>query len=233
MSRTQTREAPATPYATRSVSNRMSDAASKPMTELKVTAHLMRLDMGTFCIVQTPGTRHDPDPAGLPGVRIAVPPDAPPGVTIASFRADGWLSGQTDAAIVRVTEPGAQLLITVYQNIGSADPAPRLQVIRLGEEAQAAGPRAVAAARAPVPLQPRSRPEMVAHQQVKGDIGAMLGEWIGDRGSKRWIEGFMIVRTPASRRPTSNIRRCSAAAGCRPGPKAAACAAAAACRCRS
>jgi hypothetical protein len=170
----------------------MSDAASKPMTELKVTAHLMRLDIGTFCIVQTPSGRHIPDPSGLPGVRIAVPPDAPPGVTIASFRPDGWLSGQTDAAIVRVTEPNAQLLITIYQNIGSADPAPRLQVIRLGEEA---APRAAVPARgiAPPPPPPRSRPEIVAHQQVKGDVGAMLGDWIGDRGSKRWIEGFMIV----------------------------------------
>lgn len=166
----------------------MSDAASKPMTELKVTAHMMRLDQGLFCIVQTPSARHEPDTAGLPGVRIALPPNAAPGVTIASFRPDGWLSGQADAAIVRVTEPNAQLLVTVYQNIASADPAPRLQVIRLGEDATATPQRLP-----PQPVAPRSMPEVVAHQQVKGDVGAMLGEWIGDRGSKRWIEGFMII----------------------------------------
>jgi hypothetical protein len=36
-------------------------------------------------------------------------------------------------------------------------------------------------------------PEVVAHAQIKGDIGAALGEWIGDKGSKRWIEGFMLT----------------------------------------
>ena len=29
--------------------------------------------------------------------------------------------------------------------------------------------------------------------QVRGDVGAMLGDWIGERTSKRWIEGFMIA----------------------------------------
>jgi hypothetical protein len=159
------------------------------MTELKVTAHLMRLDQGLFCIVQTPAARHEEDAAGLPGVRLSLPPNATGGVSIASFRPDGWLSGAADAAIVRVTDPAAHLLVTIYQNIASTDPAPRLQVLRLGEDAaQASGPRA-----AVQPMPPRTLPEIVAHQQVKGDIGSVLGEWIGDRGSKRWIEGFMIL----------------------------------------
>ena len=33
---------------------------------------------------------------------------------------------------------------------------------------------------------------MVAHIQERGDVGAMLGEWLGERGSKKWIEGFGI-----------------------------------------
>jgi hypothetical protein len=167
------------------------------MTELKVTAHLMRLETGLFCVVQTPSARREADPAGLPGVRLAVPPDGPPGVSIASFRPDGWLSGPADAALVRVTEPSAQILVTIYQNIASTDPAPRLQVIRLGDEKAAAARTEPAARSAPAaavtPTPPRSKPEIVAHQQVRGDVGAMLGEWIGERGSKRWIEGFMIV----------------------------------------
>ncbi len=162
-----------------------SAQAPKPLTELKVTAHLMRLEQGVFCIVQTPSAHHDPDPAGLPGVRLSLPPMAGPGVTITSFRPDGWLSGPVDAAIVRVTDASANVLVTVYQNVGSQDPAPRLQILRLGEEAAARGPVQ--------PVAPRTLPEVVAHQQVKGDVGAVLGEWIGDRGSKRWIEGFMIV----------------------------------------
>jgi hypothetical protein len=162
------------------------------MTELKVTAHLMRLDHGLFCIVQTPAARHEPDAAGLPGVRLSVPPSSA-GLSIASFRPDGWLSGPADAAIIRVTEPSASLLVTVYQNIASTDPAPRLQVIRLGEEAAAARPPLATAGQPQAPIPPRNRPEIVAHQQVKGDVGTMIGEWIGDRGSKRWIEGFMII----------------------------------------
>ena len=164
-----------------------SAQAAKPLTELKVTAHLMRLEQGLFCIVQTPGARHEPDAAGLPGVRLSVPPQAGDGLSIAGLRPDGWLSGLIDAAIVRVTDPSASVLVTIYQNTASQDPAPRLQVIRLGDDV-------AGTARAPVqPVAPRTMPEIVAHQQVKGDVGAVLGEWIGDRGSKRWIEGFMIL----------------------------------------
>jgi len=35
--------------------------------------------------------------------------------------------------------------------------------------------------------------EMVAHIQERADVGAMLGDWLGDRGSKRWIEGFGVM----------------------------------------
>ncbi len=163
-----------------------SAQAPKPLTELKVTAHLMRLEQGLFCIVQTPGVRHEPDPTGLPGVRLSIPPQTD-GVSIVGLRPDGWLSGPIDAAIVQITAPAASILVTIYQNTASQDPAPRLQVLRLGEEA-------ATAQRTPVtPVVPKTLPEIVAHQQVKGDVGAVLGEWIGDRGSKRWIEGFMIL----------------------------------------
>ena len=35
--------------------------------------------------------------------------------------------------------------------------------------------------------------EMVAHIQERGDVGAMFGEWLGEAGSKRWIEGFGLA----------------------------------------
>ena len=173
----------------------MSEAAApRPITELKVTAHLLRLETGVYCLVQTPGSRHEPDAAGLPGVRVTLPPNAGEGVSIASFRPDGWLSGPTDAGVVRVTAPHAHLLVTIYQNVASTDPAPRLQVIRLSEDpnAPAAAP-GTEAPRAQAKTPPRVKPEVVAHQQTKGDVGTLLGEWIGDRGSKRWIEGFMVA----------------------------------------
>jgi hypothetical protein len=33
----------------------------------------------------------------------------------------------------------------------------------------------------------------VAHVQRTGDVGARMGDWLGTRGSKLWIEGFAIV----------------------------------------
>ena len=37
---------------------------------------------------------------------------------------------------------------------------------------------------------------MVAHVQGVGDVGCLLGEWVGEKGSGRWIEGFALA--PAS-----------------------------------
>jgi hypothetical protein len=37
--------------------------------------------------------------------------------------------------------------------------------------------------------------DMVAHIQGRGDVGALLGEWLGEPGSKRWIEGFAVAPT--------------------------------------
>ncbi len=34
--------------------------------------------------------------------------------------------------------------------------------------------------------------EVVAHIQTRGDVLARLGEWMGEPGSKRWIEGFAV-----------------------------------------
>ena len=36
-------------------------------------------------------------------------------------------------------------------------------------------------------------PEVVAHIQNVGDVEGKLGDWIGDRHSGRWIEGFRIM----------------------------------------
>ena len=44
---------------------------------------------------------------------------------------------------------------------------------------------------------------MLAHVQGQGDVGGQLGAWIGERGSKRWIEGFAIA--PAGGIPADDI----------------------------
>ena len=193
-------------------------AASNPapnlrrVTELKVSGHLMMLDNGLFCILQTPSPAAN-RALGLPGVRLSLPPgpaSRPEAVTVMSFRPDGWLSSIGDAALVRVLGGPAQILVTVYQEPNAIEGAPNLQVMRLLEDA--AGPRVEGPGSQPVPAaaiqlaavqlaaarpaagapQPKVM-EMVAHVQGRGDLGAMIGDWLGERGSKRWIEGFGIA----------------------------------------
>jgi Clostridial hydrophobic W len=169
------------------------NAATAPqsrMTELKVSGHLMMLETGLFAVFQPPGS-----PAaganGLPGVRISLPPGPmrrPDAVRISTFREDGWMGG-ADGALVRVAEGPAHVLVTIYQAPGAPpESAPQLQVTRLSGEpvAAVAGP---APALAAVPVDA----EVVAHVQRTGDVGGALGEWVGVRGSKLWIEGFGIT----------------------------------------
>jgi hypothetical protein len=172
----------------------------KLVQELKVSGHLMNLDTGLFCVVQTPSKSGDPS-QGLPGVRISLPPGVasrPDAVSIKSFRDDGWLHRNGDAALVRVEGGPAQILVTVYQAPNVQDAAPNIQVLRLidADPAQSAPPaRTSAPPMAPVPAiaGPPVVMDMVAHIQGRGDVGGLIGEWLGDRGSKRWIEGFALA----------------------------------------
>ena len=34
--------------------------------------------------------------------------------------------------------------------------------------------------------------EVVVHIQRTGDVPARIGDWVGTRGSKSWIEGFSL-----------------------------------------
>jgi Clostridial hydrophobic W len=183
--------------------------AQKVIAELKVSGHLMALDPGLFCIVQMPSRAADPA-TGLPGVRISLPPgpvSRPEAVSISTFRPDGWLHGGGDAALVRVLGGPAQVLVTIYQSPLAKDGAPSLQVLRLLEPAPGAAGTAGARPPPPAPVvqadqmaPPAAMPgdkktlmEMVAHIQGRGDVGAMLGDWLGEKGSKSWIEGFGIA----------------------------------------
>lgn len=177
------------------------------VVDLKVSGHLMTLDQGLFCVFHVP-SQEPPSPRGLPGVRLTQPPLVNGAVTISTFDDTGWLGGQNNAALIRVTQGPAQVLVTIYQEAGSPHEAPRLQVVRLSD---AAGAPVAAAYSAAAPQQgqgavaniPSPAPtgvaaargqqfEVGAHIQRRGDVGAMLGEWMGKPGSRYWIEGFGI-----------------------------------------
>jgi Clostridial hydrophobic W len=168
--------------------------ASKRVAELQVSAHLMTLETGLFCVFQTPGSPQSDPATGLPGVRITPAPGLagrPEAVSVSTFREDGWLNGT--AALVRVTDGSAQILVTIYQHKGK-DAAPRLQVLRLSGEPNAAvaaeAAPAAAPARAAEATEPAGNPDIMAHIQRSGDVGCALGDWLGVKGSRLWVEGF-------------------------------------------
>ena len=168
-------------------------AAPSRIAELRVSGHLMTLDTGLFCVFQAPGSARANHQSGLPGVRISAPPGPagrPEVVSISTFRDDGWMNGGDSAALVRVSEGPAQILVTVYQ-APSAPPetAPRLQVMRLGADGQ---PASGVPAQAGATSAALAEAEAIAHVQRTGDVPAKLGDWIGQRGSRLWIEGFSL-----------------------------------------
>ncbi|WP_428490137.1 hypothetical protein [Rhodopila sp.] len=193
--------------------------ASNRVAELQVSGHLMTLETGLFCVFQTPGSAPPDAATGLPGVRITPAPGLagrPEAVSVSTFREDGWLNGT--AALVRVSDGSAQILVTIYQNKGK-DTAPRLQVLRLSGEPNAASPDAAAvgrsngagtneagANRAVAPVQSTlpidkpagadaasANPQVMAHVHRMGDVGCSRGEWLGQKRSRQWVEGFGLA----------------------------------------
>lgn len=173
---------------------------SSRVAELQVSGHLMTLETGLFCVFQTPGSPQSDPATGLPGVRITPAPGLagrPEAVSVSTFREDGWLNGT--AALVRVSDGSAQILVTIYQNKGK-DAAPRLQVLRLsGEPNAASAPEPVAAeqlngiAPATEATPPQDNPEVMAHVHRMGDVSCTRGEWLGRKGSRQWVEGFGLA----------------------------------------
>ena len=189
------------PAQPRGANPQTTNNSSNRVAELQVTAHLMSLDTGLFCVFQTPGSPAPDLSTGLPGVRITPAPGMagrPEAVSVSTFREDGWLNGT--AALVRVTDGSAQILVTIYQHKGQ-DAAPSLQVLRLSAEPTAADARTGGVPVVPMPngpqaadpVAPESNPEVMAHVQRSGDLTCMLGDWLGIKGSRQWIEGFGLA----------------------------------------
>jgi hypothetical protein len=166
-------------------------ANSSQIQELKVTGHMMALPPGLFCIINEANAgaaRNN----GMPGVRISPPPAGGNNVEIAGFRPDGWLNAEGDATLVRIRKHPAQVLVTIYQLANQPDAAPRLKVQQLlGSNEMPVPANAPAAAPAPAPL--AEALDVLAHIQSRGDVGAKFGDWLGERGSQNWVEGFSIT----------------------------------------
>ena len=172
------------------------------VTELKVSGHMMALDPGLYCVFNAPDGPSPSAETGLPGVRITAAPGRREGqVTVSGFHADGWI-GSDSAALVRVTGSAAEVLVTVYQARDAGDDAPKLQVVRLSGGSETAAARGTPASTA-APRPADGNVEVVAHIYARGDVGGKLGDWMGEPGGNRWIEGFGIA--PAEGVPLTDI----------------------------
>lgn len=175
------------------------------MNELRASASMMRLDPGLYCMLLAPSPFADPQ-TGLPGVRITAAPGPagrPEAVEIRTISPDGWMTGFGDAALVRVVGGAAFVMVTIYLAPGvGSEGAPNLQVLPLisghsGMPVLAAPAQTAAPGAPPVPL-PAGAPvrgaiDIIGHVQTRGDVGAIFGEWLGERGSGKWIEGFGLA----------------------------------------
>jgi len=70
----------------------------------------------------------------------AGPVGKPQAVTISTFREDGWMNGGEAAALVRVSDGSAQILVTVYQAPSAPlESATQQQMMLLGADGEAVG----------------------------------------------------------------------------------------------
>lgn len=185
-------------------SARQIPASDGRVSELRATASLMRLEAGLYCVVVA-ASPHADERTGLPGVRITKAPGPagrPDAVEIRTIGADGWMSGFGDAALVRVADGVAHVMVTIYQAPNSgAEGAPNIQILPLlsgpANAMQAALPKAATPLPAPQQTPPPAKVAMdvLAHIQKRGDIGAKFGDWLGEKGSGQWIEGFGVAPT--------------------------------------
>ncbi len=116
---------------------------------------------------------------GLPAARLStVPGGQATGIRLVGLEADGWVGPPGSAMLVRIFEPSARLLLTLYHR-GEAD-GPRLKITKLEGE-----PRHTA--------DTGTQPEVTAYSREHGDMTARLGGWVGHRGSRVALQGFRIA----------------------------------------
>ena len=167
------------------------------IAELKVSGHTMALDPGLYCVFSAPNSVTPSADTGLPTVRISAAPGRVPGrVEVVGLQEGGWI-GPESATLVRVADARSNVLVTVYQAKDARAEAPQIQVVRISAEPPAAAVATPQPASVPPPAK-ASAPKavhVVAHIYGRGDVGGELGEWMGEPGSKKWIEGFAVAPT--------------------------------------
>jgi hypothetical protein len=150
----------------------MSGTTTPPPPELTAVCYLLTMDTGLFCV----SLAEPPQPSfanpHFPGVRLSLPPGPESehrGVTICTFRADGWLDMDRPAALVHVHRGPARILMTIYHEASQPrEAAPQLAITQL---AQTVPPAARSPAHAPLPAAaPQSISAIVAPPSMQGAV---------------------------------------------------------------
>lgn len=112
-------------------------ANAAPTAELTAICHILPMDEGLYCVSLGEPASPSFSSQNLPGVRLSLPPGPQSehqGVTISTFRADGWLDTDRPAALVHVSKGPARVMLTIYQEASQPrEAAPRLMITQLGQ----------------------------------------------------------------------------------------------------
>ena len=166
--------------------------ASVAQVRLVASAQVMNFGPGVYTVDLGP----QPVVIGLEGLaapcvrldRLSHGAGAPATAHISALSENDFLIPGGPSAFVRVVGTGtAPVLMTVYRLENT--PSPEVRVRLLGQEAS-------------LPLEPATPPQaaeqaahgarLLTHVEGQGDRFVPLGEWAGERGSGRAIEGFAV-----------------------------------------
>jgi hypothetical protein len=156
--------------------------------DVQVAAHSIVLPRGKFCISVA---EVSPDvPADLlPGISVTAIPGQGDSIDFARLGGGAdWLREPGDAVLLQVRSEQARVLLTSYKlsAAGQAKP-PRMHIQRL----DAPPPASTAAAPPPRPA-PAAAGHLLVHVAGLGDRRGAFGDWLGEEGAERWLEGVQI-----------------------------------------
>jgi hypothetical protein len=105
---------------------------------------------------------------------------------------DDWLPSPGDLIVVRAPATGGQLTVTVFGSPGQPLEAASIAVRRLTRGPSAVSPPPIAAAPSRATREKEVRLEVLAHIERRGDQRFPGVDWVGTRGSRLRVEGFVV-----------------------------------------
>ena len=172
---------------------------TEPATELRATSKTVPLPSGLFVFaVRKASPERAAGELMLPAMHVAPGPGCPANVVefVGSANSQGtWLYSEGDRLVVRVSEPGATLVVTSVRADGT-------QPLDVALEPVAGTARAVTAVAQPETASAASaagnadgslKAQLNLHIRNYGDLGFASGDWAGLVAENLWVEAMGIV----------------------------------------